>query len=116
MSWQRIGEWAFIVCVLIALVGGVFVPNNGIMALTLVVLGIIVGLLNITEKETTPYLVAAIALVAAGTAGFEVLDPITRPLSVGTRVEHVLDYVGNFVAPAAVIVALKSVWGLAKGK
>lgn len=103
-------------CVLIALVGGIFIPNNGIMALTLVVLGIIVGLVNITEKETTPYLVAAIALIAAGTAGFQILDPITRPLSVGTRVENILGYVGNFVAPAAVIVALKSVWGLAKSQ
>lgn len=116
MSWQRIGEWAFFACVIIAVLGGIFAPANGGMTLALVILGIIVGVINITEKETTPYLIAAIALIAAGTAGFEVLDNITSILRVGTRVDSILRYIANFVAPAAVIVALKAIWGMTKSK
>lgn len=116
MSWQKIGEWAFFACVIIAVLGGLFIPNNGFMTLVLVVLGIIVGIINITEKETTPYLIATIALIAAGTAGFEVLDNITGTLALGTRVDNMLNYIAIFVAPAAVIVALKAIWGMAKSK
>lgn len=116
MSWQRIGEWAFIAGVIIAVIGGIIIPAAGLMALILVVLGIIVGVINITEKETIPYLVAAIALIVAGTAGLKLLDAITGVVALGTRLEGVLDYVATFVAPGAVIVALKTVWGLAKTK
>lgn len=116
MSWQKIGEWSFFVCVIIAVLGGIFAPNNGGMTLALVILGIIVGVINITEKETAPYLIATIALIAAGTAGFEVLDNITGQLAIGTRIDDVLNYISNFVAPAAVIVALKAIWGMAKSK
>jgi len=116
MSWQKFGEWAFFACVIIAVLGGLFIPNNGFMMLVLVILGIIVGIINITEKETTPYLIATIALIAAGTAGFEVLDNVTGGLALGTRIDNTLNYISIFVAPAAVIVALKAIWGMAKSK
>lgn len=116
MSWQKVGEWAFFACVIIAVIGGIIAPDNGGMTLALIILGIIVGVMNITEKETTPYLIAAIVLIVAGTAGFKVLDNITGAIALGTRVESILNYVSNFVAPAAVIVALKAVWGMARTK
>lgn len=117
MSWQRVGEWAFVAGVIIAVLGGAFIPGVGLMALILVILGIIVGIINVTEHETVPYLVAAIALIAAGTANFGIVDALTGPvIKLGSRFEGILDYVANFVAPGAVIVALKTVWGLAKTK
>ena len=116
MRAQKVGEWSFFACVIIAVLGGMFAPNNGGMTLALVILGIIVGIINITEKETTPYLIATIALIVAGTASFEVLDNITGAVAIGTRIDNVLNYISNFVAPAAVIVALKAVWGMAKSK
>jgi len=36
--------------------------------LKLVILGLIVGFLNITERKPTPFLVAAVALLVTGTA------------------------------------------------
>ncbi|MBI4289139.1 MAG: hypothetical protein HY671_12035 [Chloroflexi bacterium] len=117
MSLQKVGEWAFIAGVIIAVLGGAFIPGVGAMALALVVLGIIVGIINITEKETVPYLVAAIALIAAGTANFGAVDVLTgQVIKLGARFEGILDYVSNFVAPGAVIVALKTVWSLSKTK
>lgn len=116
MNWQRVGEYAFIVGVIIAVLGGIIFPGKGVMILVLVVLGIIVGIINITEKETVPYLIAAVALIAAGTASFKVLDALTGIIALGTRFEGILDYVSNFVVPGAVIVALKTVWNLSKTK
>ena len=116
MSWNRIGEWAFFACVIIAVLGGIIAPGNGGMTLALFILGIIVGVINITEKETTPYLIAAIALIAAGTAGFEVLDNLSKAIALGTRLDNILGYIANFVAPAAVIIALKAIWGMARSK
>lgn len=114
MVLKRAGELAFFIVVLIAIVGGILLPSNGAMILALVVLGLVVGVLNISEKETLPYLVAAIALLAVGTASFKALDSLLPP--VGTLLDNIVRYVTIFVAPAAVIVALKSIWGLARTK
>ena len=111
---ERIGEIAFIICVILAIMAGIVWPANGGITLVLVILGLIVGFINISETETTPYLVAAIALIVAGTAGFGVMDTIIRGL--GTAIDNILNYIGAFVAPAAVIVALKAVWSMARGK
>lgn len=60
-----IGMLAFFIGMIICIVGG-WVRDSGSLALTLVILGLIVGLLNITAKELLPFLVAAIALVIVG--------------------------------------------------
>lgn len=108
MDLAKAGEWAFIACVLIAVIAGIAAPGEGMVAIALVVLGLIVGLLNISEKETTPFLVAAIALIVAGTAGFSLIPEI------GAMVANIVGNIAVFVAPAAVIVALKAVWTMAK--
>lgn len=109
---RTFGEWAFIFGVLLALLGGLLVTlkllSGGIVALLLVVLGIIVGFMNVTEKETIPFLVASIALLATGSAGLREL-----PLF-GAYLGTVLLYLATFVAPAAVVVALKAIFDLAK--
>ncbi len=110
----RVGEWSFLVGVLLAIVLGLF-PQPGWQAtvtLILVVLGIIVALVNVTSKETSTFLIAAIALLVAASAGaaggFGALP------AVGTYLLNVFDNLVVFVAPAAVIVALKGVYQLAK--
>jgi len=112
MEMAKVGEWAFLACIVIAILAGIASPANASVVAALVVLGVIVGLLNVSEKETTPFLVAAIALVVAGTAGFTALETLVTGL--GDIVTGILAYIGVFVAPAAVIVALKAVWAMAK--
>lgn len=113
METAKIGEWAFLVGVIIALLIGLFTGKTatGTMATVLVVLGIIVGLINITEKQTTGYLVAAAVLLIAGLtgSGFEALP-------FGAQLSAMLSNIILFVAPAAVIVALKTVITLSKEK
>ena len=103
---SKVGEWAFlggvVLAVLVGLVPGVL-PGN-LVGLVLVVLGILVGLINIGAKETHSFLLASVALLVAGTAGLQTL-PV-----VGSMVNVVLTNIVSFVAPAAVIVALKAVY------
>lgn len=110
MKMEKIGEWLFLLSVVIAIIAGIAMPNDGTVVGLLVLLGIIVGFLNITEKESINFMIASLALLVAGTASFSVLP------MVGEMIDHILNYIGAFVAPAAVIVALKMIYELARKK
>lgn len=103
----KIGHWAFIVGIVIAIIAGL-VPawQTAIVTWVLVILGLIVGLLNITAKESVEFLVATIALMLIGSAG-------AIP-ALGIIVLSILANIVAFVAPAALVVALKSVYELAR--
>ncbi len=115
MKMEKWGEYAFLVGVIIAVIAGAVGYANPVVPLALVVLGLVVGFLNVSEKETTPFLIAAIALTAAGTIDtFKVLDGIVSGL--GTALTGMVDNVAVFVVPGAILVALKAVWALASKK
>ncbi len=105
----RLGHWAFMVGILIAVIAGL-VPawQTATVLWILVILGLIVGLLNITAKETVEFLVATIALVLIGTAGIQTLPAL------GGIIIAILENIVAFVSPAALIVALKAVYELAR--
>jgi len=109
----KIGEWAFMVGAILAILLG-FVPADymGTATLVLVVLGLIMGLLNVTEKETTPFLVAAIALIATGSAASNL--SIIKPEMLGSFLASAVTNLAAFVAPGAIVVALKAIMALAK--
>jgi hypothetical protein len=104
---EKIGTWAFLIGVLIAVVAGL-VPSLPAtqVAWVLVILGLVVGFLNIRAREAQEFLVACIAiLVVSGMGG---LPPLGRTL--GTILTNMI----AFVAPAALLVALRAVWDLAE--
>ncbi len=102
----KIGHWAFIVGILLAIIAGL-VPQLQTSTITwiLVILGLVVGLLNINAKETTEFLVAVIALLIVGSAG-------AIP-ALGGIVLSILANIVALSAPAALIVALKAIYALA---
>jgi predicted outer membrane lipoprotein len=111
MKTSKMGQWAFILGLVVAIAGGII----GAMYATeityiLLLLGVIVGLLNITEKEVTSFLLAVVALLLVGGAGLENIAYI------GSTIGAILANISAFVAPAAVIVALKAVYQLGKKK
>ncbi|MEM7825738.1 MAG: hypothetical protein QW412_02680 [Candidatus Aenigmatarchaeota archaeon] len=111
MKEKKIGEWAFILGVFIAVFSGIVIGRvEGNIAILLILLGLLVGLINVKkeEKKLTTFLIAAIALLLSGTAGLENL-----PL-VGNFVGPILINITTFVTPAAAIIALKVVYNLAK--
>lgn len=106
MDTDRIGKWAFIVGLVIAVLAGLFFqPAWAIWVLA--ILGVIVGLLNITAEDTRGFLLAAIALTLSATA----LN--TMPV-LGTAFSLVLPFVVAFVAGATIVVALKELFQTAR--
>lgn len=102
----KMGHWAFIVGILLAIIAGL-IPQLQTTTITwiLVILGLVVGLLNITARETTEFLVAVIALMIVGSAG-------AIP-ALGGIVLSILANIVALSAPAALVVALKAIYGLA---
>jgi hypothetical protein len=103
---QLIGFMAFIVGLVTALVAGVLAPGSGAVILVLVILGIIVGVFNITTRDTIPLLVSAVALVVVGNIGFVPLDQLIPGL--GTHINEIVNYLARLMAPAAVIAAVRT--------
>ncbi|MFH1631274.1 MAG: hypothetical protein ABIA21_03600 [Candidatus Aenigmatarchaeota archaeon] len=120
MKAEKAGEYAFLVCILVALIAGLATPwitavTIGYVSVVLVILGIVIGLTTITEKETTPFLVAAIALVVtAAVGGFLAIDTVASPI--GTMIQGIISNIATFTAIAAIIIAVKAVYALASKK
>lgn len=108
---KKIGHYAFLAGILLCVFAGLI--NNFLEAnttiLILMILGIIVGFLNITAKETTEFLVAALVLMLS-TSAQESLLLISE---IGTYLNAIVGYIAVFVAPAAIIVAFKAIYELA---
>ena len=116
METQTIGSWAFILGVIIAIVGGAVggyvIEYAPWIVLALVILGLVVGFINIGQKEVNDFLIAAIALTLVGIGG-SAAQLSTIP-AIGAVVQAIVGNIVVFVAPAALVVALKSVYSLAK--
>jgi len=108
-----IGFLAFVGGIILAIVGGIGYQDNGGIVLALVVMGILVGILNITGKEVLPLLIAAIALIVVGnTTAFQPLDDLGG--EAGTKINEIVAYLATFMAPAAVISAFRAIWAVAR--
>jgi hypothetical protein len=103
----KAGHWAFLIGVVLAVIAG-FVPQLQSPTVTwvLVLLGLIVGFLNVTAKETQEFLIAAVALVLAANAASDIVQ-------LGLTMSVILSNIVTFVFPAALLVALKTIWQLA---
>jgi len=106
---SKIGFFAFIIGLIISIVAGFLSSQNSAIVIVLIILGLIVGFLNITSKETMLFLVATIALVVVG----HVFTPLSV-LSIGERLDQILTYVATLMAPAAIVVAIKALWAVGK--
>lgn len=112
MNTGEIGKWSFIAGILLAILvgalGTMLSDYVSSIAMLLVLLGVVVGFLNITTKKVYDFLVAAIALLLAGAAGLD-----TLPM-VGAYLGPIVAYIAYFVAPAAVIVSLKAIYEIGR--
>jgi len=118
-GFEKLGEYAFVVCIVIAIFAGIAAGfadfGSGWIALVLVILGVVIGFTTISEKEVTPFLMAAIALTVASSGGwFLVINEVVAKL--GTVINSILFNIVSFVAPAATILATKMVYELARKK
>ena len=108
-----IGAWAFLIGIILAIILGLFDVSliqgtaSTIIVITLFVLGIVIGLSNITDKEIMPFLWAGAILVIVSAFGSGILGTI--PL-----LSRILDSIMILFVPATIIVALKAVFMLGK--
>ena len=121
MKTEKAGEYLALLSIIVAVLAGLAAPvatatTQGYIAALLVVLGIIVGLTTISEKEVTAFLITSIVFVVVGTAGgaFSAIDAVAAP--VGLVLNAVVSNISLFIAPAAIIVGFKAVYALASRK
>jgi hypothetical protein len=138
---EKIAHYAFLAFVVIAIIAGLAVgymayhanhtypygfsdsnvmKDSGYVTLILLVLGIIVGLVSITAKEVGPFLISAIALMVAR-IGIGTTADVWAPLAKVSNIlpyfaTEILNYIVAFVAPAAVLLAIRAVWALEEKK
>lgn len=106
MNLLLIGRWAFLLGFLISLIAG-FGGEIPSLVTVLFVLGLIVGFLNVSERESTSFLIAVIALLVIGIAGLQ-LGKFTVVIS------GILQNIIAFVSAAGVVVAIKQILEIAR--
>ena len=110
---SELGSWSFVLGVIVAVVVGLLSAAGESVALVslLIIVGFIVGLLNITARETNEFLIAAVTLVLVSSFGGSVLGEVAV---IGTYLESVLKAILTYIIPAAIVVAVKTIYSLAR--
>ena len=103
---EQVGKWAFIVGMVVAVVGGAGFGQSW-FSWVLVLLGLVVGFLNIAGKESFRFLLASIALIVAANA-------VGGLPYIGGYATAIIANLIAFMSAAVLVVALKSLFELAK--
>ena len=112
ISSNLVGSWSFLVGLVLAVLLGLGFTGAYQSTILWVVflLGIVVGLLNVTTTEVSAFLTSGTVLVLVSYLGIQVgtFDAIAPPIG------NVLRGILTLFVPATIIVALRSVFVLAK--
>ena len=105
----KVGVWTFTIGVILALLAGL-VPASwgmaGLITAALVVLGLVVGFMNVTEDETQGFLTASVSvMIALFTAGAAIQSNIATLGIVGKYLWSIMANINIFVFPATIVVA-----------
>ncbi|MFH0906298.1 MAG: hypothetical protein V1824_03090 [archaeon] len=112
-TMQKVGSIAFIIGVILAIVLGVLpaASNNALIISILILLGVIVGFLNVNGTESTKFLMAAVSVVIVTSFGGQILANVA---GIGTYLEGILNAIMTFVMASTIVVALKTIYELAQ--
>jgi hypothetical protein len=113
---KKVGDYSFIVGVVIAIVLGIFSAwikgaASDVLVSLLVLAGLVVGFMNVAGKQTQEFLVVGVILVLVSASAVANLAQI---MYIGVYLVAVFNYVMAFVVPAVIVVGLKDVVKLAK--
>jgi hypothetical protein len=109
---NKIGGWAFLIGVILAFLFGVagsaiFGGYMGYILPLLIIIGLVVGFLNIADAETTPFLMSGAVLIIASAFGSDTLSSVAY-------VNPIFQALMAIFVPAVVIVAIRNVFKLAR--
>jgi hypothetical protein len=105
---SKVGVWAYIAGLVIAIVVGFIKLDPKIVVGVLALLGIIVGLLNISDEEVQLFLVGSIAFVVAASAMGGIFNTFGF-----SALKTIADAIVVFTAPGALVVAFKALYAVA---
>jgi len=111
MKTKFVGKWAFLVGLVIALLASFLGGYATTIAVVLFVLGLVVGFLNISEKDSNKFLLATIAMLTGGIASISAVSML------GIVTAYLNAFLGSFVAfvsAAALVVAIKAIFETGK--
>ena len=103
---EQVGKWTFIVGLVIAVAGGLGFEQSW-FGWVLAVLGLVVGFLNVSDKESQTFLLAAIALIVAANA-------VGGIPYIGELVSRIIANLVLFLGGAVLVVAVKSLFAVAR--
>lgn len=112
---KKVGKWAFLVGILIAIFSGLlsFANDSAMVPVILIALGLVVGFLNIHEEAAEKFLIATIALLVIGTVS---VNALFATGSFAGQIQMMLNNFISFVSAAALVVALKTVISIGSEK
>jgi hypothetical protein len=121
---NSIGAWAFLIGVILAVIIGLFtklipIPSlakySSLIYLILVILGIIVGSsINATGRDSQTFLITGAIIVIVSRFAMESAISSLIGIGAGDTVSSTFGALLALFAPATIIVALKTVFGISK--
>ena len=110
MAKGQTGKWACLLGLLVAIVAAfvAFAPWDGVL---LLVLGLVVGAMNVSDKDATGFLVAVLGL-ALGAGAIGAVDILGS--SIAEIVAAIVTNVVALAGAAALVVAAKAAYALGK--
>lgn len=120
---NEVGAWAFLIGVILAIVIGlatslISIPSltaySGEIYIILALLGIIVGFMNVSSKDSQTFLIAGTVLVIVSSLGMGGVTGSLIGLNIADAVTNIFGALLILFAPATIIVALKTVFGIAR--
>ncbi|VVB82061.1 Uncharacterised protein [uncultured archaeon] len=121
---NSIGAWAFLMAVILAVLVGIltmFIPLSSMtkyssfIYLILVILGIVVGIsINAIGRDSQTFLISGAIIVIVSRFGMESVTSSLIGVGVGDVTSSIFASLLALFVPATIIVALKTVFGLAK--
>ena len=117
-----VGAWAFIIGVILAILIGISTTLISIPVLTrysaqiygiLVILGLMVGFLNVGGKDSQTFLTTGAILVIVSRFGMESVTGSLIGIGIGDAVSSIFGALLVLFVPATIIVALKTVLSIA---
>ncbi len=121
---NSIGAWAFLIGVILAVVVGlstILIPINALtkyssfIYLILVILGVIVGAsINTTGRDSQTFLITGAIIVLVSKFGMESVISSLIGIGAGDTASSIFASLLALFVPATIIVALKTVFGMAR--
>ena len=120
---NSIAAWAFLVGVILAIIVGlsttvlpipVFISYAPQIYSVLALLGIFIGFVNVSSKDTMTFMLAGAVLVVVARFGMDSVTGSLIGIGLGKSVSSIFAALLALFVPATIVVALKTVFSIAK--